>query len=630
MKTLFLRSHGEPTTSMVRHHSLATLLLACAFVLSGCGGGGDAGEPVASLDAGSLLPASVDAPEPQAAQKAKSASVSMAITAPKRVPTPTPFPVRKPAPTPPIPPTAGTTQRDAVRLAEQASFGPTETLVATIRSQGATKWVADQLVASGSRYTSGGSGAVHQHAASGDFCDAKGSNCWRDWSSSTPLVWDFYRNAVERPDQLRQRVALALQQILVVSNLEVSGTYGLRGYHNMLLDNAFGNYREVLRKMALSPVMGDYLDNVNNDKSAPNENFARELLQLFSVGTCQLNTDGSLKGGSCLPTYDNATVRDYAYALTGWTYPAGGKTSYGCWPKGANCTYLNGDMVPVAAFHDTQVRTLLGGASLPAGHSAPVALNAVLDSLMAHPNTAPFMSKQLIQHLVSGNPSPAYVRRVATAFTTGKSGAFGTGQRGDLQATVAAVLLDTEARTPAPGASAGRLREPVQLFTGMLRALNGRSDGDALGWWWGEELRQHIFRSPSVFNYYPPDYPLPGTQLVAPAFGIHNANAALQRINFANYLVHWNGSDPNANVPNALGTRLNLSAFIADADDPAKLVERLSLLALGEPLPPASRSAVIQAVSAYTKQNNGNDHRINRVRQAAYLVFASPQYQVVR
>jgi uncharacterized protein (DUF1800 family) len=418
--------------------------------------------------------------------------------------------------------------------------------------------------------------------------------------------------------------------MVVVSGLEVFGTYGMRGYHNMLLDNAFGNYREVLRKVTLSPVMGDYLDNVNNDKSAPNENFARELLQLFSVGTCELNTDATLKGGSCLPTYDNAIVRDYAYALTGWTYPAGGRTPYGCWPSGANCTYLEGDMVPVAAFHDTQARTLLGGATLPVGHNATAALNAVLDSLMAHPNTAPFIGKQLIQQLVTSNPSPGYVRRVATAFTSGKSGVFGSGQRGDLQATVAAVLLDAEARSPAPGAAAGRLREPVQLFAGMLRALNGRSDGDALGWWWGEELRQHMFRSPSVFNYYPPDYPLLGTQLVGPAFGIHNANAALQRVNFVNYLLFWNGSGPDANVSNALGTRINLNAFTGDADDPAKLVERLSLLALGEPLPTASRNAVIQAVQAYTPQNNPNNFRTERVKQAAYLVFASPQYQVAR
>lgn len=531
--------------------------------------------------------------------------------------------------TPPVAP-APTTQRDAVRLAEQASFGPTEALVDKIRRQGTASWVAEQMEVTGSRYRSGGGGAVHQHTGTGDFCEGRGDNCWRDWSSSTPLVWDFYRNAVEQPDQLRQRVALALQQIVVVSGLEVSGTYGLRAYHNMLLDNAFGNYREVLRKVALSPVMGAYLDNVNNDKAAPNENFARELLQLFSVGTCLLNADGTLQGGACQPTYDNAIVRDHAYALTGWTYPAGGRTSYGCWPKGSNCTYLEGDMVPVAAFHDTQARVLLGGTTLPAGHSASAALNAVLDSLMAHPNTAPFIGKQLIQQLVTSNPSPAYVRRVATAFSTGRSGAFGTGQRGDLRATVAAVLLDAEARAPVPGATAGRLREPVQLFAGMLRALNGRSDGDALGWWWGEALRQHMFRSPSVFNYYPPDYPLPATSLVGPAFGIHNATAALQRVNFVNYLLFWNGSGPDTKVPNALGTRVNLGAFTADADDPARLVERLSLLALGEPLPSASRNAVIQAVSSYTPQNNPGDYRASRVRQAAYLIFASPQYQIAR
>ena len=183
---------------------------------------------------------------------------------------------------------------------------------------------------SSSALTSGGTGAVHQFAqSSGEFCDGRGDNCWRDWSSSTPLLWDFYRNAVSEPDQLRQRVGWALQQILVVSNLEVFGTYGLRNYNNALLNQAFGNYRDVLRSVALSPVMGDYLNNVNNDKAAPNENFARELLQLFALGTCELNTNGTLKTGDCVPTYDNETVRNYAYALTGWTYPAGGATPVG-------------------------------------------------------------------------------------------------------------------------------------------------------------------------------------------------------------------------------------------------------------------------------------------------------------
>lgn len=579
----------------------------------------------------------VDAPAPRAHRLALCAVLSAAIvglaacgggagTGSSDSPAPNTPPSQPPASSLPDVPT---TQRDAVRLADQASFGPTEALIATIRAQGPVKWISEQMALPMSRYTSGGTGAVHQYTGSGNFCDGRGANCWRDWSSTTPLVWDFYRNAVNRPDQLRQRVALALQQIVVVSNLEVSGTYGFRHYHNMLLEQSFGNYRELLRKVSLSPVMGDFLNNANNDRAAPNENFARELLQLFSIGTCELNANGTLKGGHCIPTYDNETVRAYAYALTGWTYPPGGATPWGCWPQGTHCRYYGGDMVPVAQYHDTGARTLLSGVSLPSGHTAPQALEAVLDSLMNHPNIGPFIGKQLIQHLVTSNPSPAYVQRVATAFNTGRFDSFGTGQRGDMRATVAAILLDPEARNPNPGTNFGRLREPVQFFTGVLRALNGRTDGEALGWWWGEQLRQHMFRPPSVFNFYPPDYPVAGTALVGPAFGIHNANTALQRINYLNYLLFWGGSAPAADVPNAVGTRVELDRFLSDADDPAALVDRLSMLALGETLPAGPRAQVIQAVSAYAPVNNDTVRR-NRVRQAAYLVFASPQYQVIR
>lgn len=526
-----------------------------------------------------------------------------------------------------------TSQRDAVRLADQASFGPTEGLLGTIRTQGATKWVSQQMALANSRYSSGGDQRVHQHSSQNtDFCAGRGDTCWRDWYSSTPLVWDFYRNAVQQPDQLRQRVAFALQQILVVSSEGVSGTYGLRNYQNTLLTYAFGNYRDLLRQVTLSPVMGDYLDHVNNDPAAPNENYARELLQLFSVGTCELNADGSLKGGRCTATYDNDRVRAYAYALTGWTYPAGGASPWDCWPRGTNCQFYNGDMVALpAAFHNSESRTLLSGVQLPAGHNAAQALEAVLDSLMAHPNTAPFIGRQLIQHLVSSNPSPAYVQRVAQAFNTGRFGGFGSGQRGDMKATIAAILLDAEARGDSPLRTAGRLREPAQLFTGVLRALNGRTDGDALGWWWGDTLQQHVFRPPSVFNFYPPDYPVAGTALVGPAFGIHNANTALQRVNFVQYLTFWDGSAPSSDVPNALGTRLDLSAFLADADQPEVLVDRLSRLALGAPLPGAARTAVVNAVGAFTSANSGaNNVRRYRVQQAAYLIFASPQYQIAR
>ncbi|MBI3347447.1 MAG: DUF1800 domain-containing protein [Burkholderiales bacterium] len=544
--------------------------------------------------------------------------------------------------TPPPPAAASVppmTQRDAVRLASQATFGATEGLVTQMRTQSAAAWVQAQLKqAPASRYTSGGSSAVHTNTSRTGFCDLaanKSDNCWRDAFSSQPLLWDFYRNAVNQPDQLRQRVAFALQQVLVVSNLEVDGTYGLRRYQNALLDNALGNYRDVLRAVALSPVMGDYLNGVNNDKAAPNENFPRELLQLFSLGTCLLESDGSLKGGRCQPTYGNTDVRAYAYALTGWTYPAGGKTAWTCAPKGSNCQFYDGEMVPLPALHDTAERALLAGGKKAAGSTPAQALDAVLDSLMAHPNMPPFIGRQLIQALVRSNPSPGYVSRVATAFQSGSYSSsgrdFGTGRTGDLGATVAAVLLDAEARgDAAPGANGGRLREPVLMMTGVLRALNGQTDGDALGWWWGETLRQHVFRSPSVFNFYPPDYPVPGTRLQGAAFGIHNANTALERLNYLTYLVNWGGSQPVASVPGATGTQVTLDAFDADAADAAKLVDRLSLLAHGEVLPAAPRAKVLDAVSWWTDKTDAKTWQRNRVKTAAYLVFAAPQFQIVR
>lgn len=545
-------------------------------------------------------------------------------------------PATPPASTPTAPPM---TQRDAVRLASQATFGATEPLIAQMRAQSAAAWVQAQInLPPSARYTSGGGTAIHTDTSGVGYCDQpahQSDTCWRDWYSSQPLLWDFYRNAVNQPDQLRQRVAWALQQITVVSNLEVQGTYGLRRYHNALLDNALGNYRDVLRAVALSPVMGDYLNGVNNDKAAPNENFARELLQLFSLGTCLLNADGSLKGGRCTATYDNAAVRAYAYALTGWTYPAGGASKWGCWPKGANCTFYDGEMAPLPALHDTTERTLLAGGSVPAGSSPAQALDAVLDSLMAHPNIAPFIGRQLIQALVRSNPSPAYVGRVSAAFTAGRftnaGVSFGAGKPGDLAATVAAVLLDAEARgDSSPGASGGRLREPALMMASVLRALNGRTDGDALGWWWGETLRQHVFRPPSVFNFYPPDYPVAGTSLQGSAFGIHNANTALERLNFLTYLLNWGGSQPATNVPNAVGTQVVLDSFDADAADAAKLVDRLSLLAHGEPLPDAARAKVLEAVQWWTDKTDAKTWQRNRVATAAYLVFAAPQFQIVR
>jgi len=607
------RATPATATAMALAMALATAL-ATAMTLTGCGGGGGEGSAAATAYA-----ARADAAPAEAAAGPNASALGVASGGTALAGGTANVGITR-------------TQRGAVKLADAGSFGPSEALLAEINSIGPTAWVRKQMTLNTSRYTTGGSGAIHQGTVNNDFCSVPanaGPNCWRDNYSTEPLVWDFYRNALGQPDQLRQRVAFALQQIVVVSGVEVSGTYGFRNYYNALLGEAFGNYRNVLRKVALSPVMGDFLNNANNDKGAPNENFARELLQLFAIGTCELNLDGSLKGGDCKATYNNETVRSYAYALTGWTYPAGGATPWGCWPQGLNCQYYGGDMVPAEAFHDTAPRTLLSGVNLPAGHRTAAALESVLDSLMSHPNMAPFIARQLIQHLTTSNPSPAYVQRVAAAFNSGRYGTFGQGAPGDLAATVAAVLLDTDTELRSTRRMVGKLREPALMFTGVLRALNGRSDGEALSWWWGGDLRQHLFRPPSVFNYYPPDYPVAGTRLVGPAFGIHNANTTLQRLNFLTFLVDWGGAAPTSGLPGAVGTRVDLSAFASSADDAGALVDRLSGLATGNLLPAASRTAVVDAVAWWTPARDVN-WRQQRVKTAAYLVFAAPEYQVIR
>ena len=578
----------------LRPHALAVLACLLLAVLAGCGGGGGGTEAAATASA-----QAVDDPQR-----------SIAAVAPA---------------------TTALSQREAVRLADQASFGATEALISTLRSQGAAAWVAGQLATSGSRYQRGGDDAIHRPSGT-DFCATRGDYCWRDHYSTEPVLWDFYRNALTQPDQLRQRVAFALGQIVVVSEHEVQGSYGYRHFHTLLLQQAFGNYRELLRRVALSPLMGEYLDHVNNDKFEPNENFARELLQLFSLGTCLLNPDGSLQGGRCQATYDNAAVRAYAYALTGWTYPAGGSSVWPCYPEGANCPYLAGDMLARPALQDEQPRMLLGGVQVPASRTPAQALDKVLDSLMNHANLPPFLSRQLIQHLVKSNPSPAYVRRVASAFASGRylsaGRSFGSGLRGDLAATVAAVLLDTEARSSTLPAE--KLREPVLMMTGLLRALYGQSDGEALGWWWGQELRQHVFLAPSVFGFYPPDFPVAGTSLVGPAFGIHNANTAFARLNFINHLLFYGGVDPSASVPGALGTRVDLTRFTADANDAGKLVDRLLAVATGGRISTAARTRIVAAVNAWPADDGWGDWRADRVRTAAYLVFAAPAYQVLQ
>ncbi|MCC7268718.1 MAG: DUF1800 family protein, partial [Caulobacteraceae bacterium] len=344
---------------------------------------------------------------------------------------------RLPPPAPPAQPPA-MMRPEAVRLAKQASFGPSPDLVAKITQQGAATWVDAQLNTQRSTYADLATRAVKRNFCSGLTGQAS-TNCNREHFTSIPVSMRFYANAVNGEDQLRQRVAFALGQILVASENEVKSTAGIAAFHEILLANAFGNYRDILEQVTFNPVMGDYLDMADSRATSPNENYARELMQLFSLGVNRLNPDGSPQldtTGAEIPTYTPDDVRGVARALTGWTYA---RLNGAAITDNNQIDYVS-PMIPVPARYDTGAKSFLGR-TVPAGASQQDSVKAVVDAVFEHPNTGPYISRRLIQQLVVSNPSPAYVKRVSAVFDNN-----GQGVRGDLKAVVRAILLDDAAR----------------------------------------------------------------------------------------------------------------------------------------------------------------------------------------
>ncbi|MCA3039458.1 MAG: DUF1800 family protein, partial [Rhodocyclaceae bacterium] len=339
---------------------------------------------------------------------------------------------------------------DAYRLLKQASFGATEAAMNEVKQMGVTAWVDNQLnmaVLSKMPALEFYPTQAPTTCTNDGVANSAATLCARDNYSMFQLQLKFSQNALKQADQLRQRVAFALSQILVTSGADGSiMPYGMAKYQQMFLDGAFGNYKDLLTAVTLSPVMGDYLNMANSNKPdvargiSANENFAREIMQLFSIGLYELNPDGTTKKdaqGNLIPTYSQATVENLARVFTGWTYPSFG----GVAPTRNNGAYFEYPMMPVESNHDTGSKTLINGFVIPAGQTARQDLTMALDHLFSHPNVAPFISKQLIQKLVSGDPSPAYVGRVSAVFNNN-----GAGVRGDLKAVVRAILLDPEAR----------------------------------------------------------------------------------------------------------------------------------------------------------------------------------------
>ena len=530
---------------------------------------------------------------------------------------------------------------DAVRFLEQSTFGPTPELLARVRQVGFEAFLDEQLAAPISDYPE----LPFWPQTRPTSCTG---DCQRDNYTYYQLQRHFFTNALYGQDQLRQRVAFSLGQILVTSQVDVPLPSWMRGYQQLLYRSAFGNFRQLLYDVTLNPTMGRFLDMLNNRcqtrtppdisicrnglNAQPNENYAREILQLFSIGTFLLNQDGTRQldaNGNPIPTYDQKIVEEFARVFTGWIL---GPALPG--PSGIGGTvpnYRDPMRERVSGgfedYHDRGPKTLLNGLQLPGGQSQAVELGAAIDNIAFDPNVAPFISKQLIQHLVTSNPSPAYVARITSVFASNSNSPT------QLYDVVRAILLDPEARgdfiDPATQPNYGKLREPVQFITNLLRAFNATSDGvlnslnvggSSIG---SADMSQDVFNAPSVFSFYPPTARVPGENALGPQFALFSSLTSLRRANFANRVVF--STIPAAPPNRPTGTSIDLSAWDPLANNPAQLIEALNELLLHGAMSAEMRESVRVAVESIPASNA----RL-RVRTALYLIATSSQYQVQR
>ncbi len=476
----------------------------------------------------------------------------------------------------------------AVHFLEQATFGPTALDVANVQAVGPAAWIQNQL--------------------------AMPESSVPDGLDGNAVRAQVYLNMANGPDQLRQRAIFALSQTIVVSANKVGKGEELIPWMRLLSRHAFGNFRTVLRDVSLSPTMGKYLDNVYNRKAttttSPNENYARELLQLFSLGTWELNNDGSHKldgGGNPIPAYSQATIAAFARALTGWTYPP----TPGATSGNSNPEYFVGELVPTASAsrHDTDPKTLLNGLVTPAGNSAAADLSYVIDNIFYHPNVPPFISTRLIRSLVTSNPSPAYVNRVANVFINN-----GAGVRGDLAAVFAAILLDPEALNP-DATLHGRLKDPILHVMGLGRALSASLGDPGSFQYVFSNLSQRVLTPSTVFSFYSPTAKIPTQQSrFGPEFQLYPPALAIQRANFIyGILTNQFGS----------AFSVDMTPFRVLAADPAALVEKVNTTVMMGRMTPQLRQIILNATTAVPVSDT-----TQRALGAVYLAAISSEYSV--
>ncbi len=501
----------------------------------------------------------------------------------------------------------------AARFLDQATFGPTAAGIAHVQQIGLPAALTEQFNQPTTPYT--------QPPLPAPECGSPNWHCTQS---------DFVKVSAWGNDQLRQRVAMALSELWVAP---IQQDNAMPFYLNTLANDAFTNYRTIMQDVTLSPQMGNYLNMVGS--GAPpagqiaNENFAREVMQLFTLGLNLLNSDGTPQtdgSGNTIPTFTELQVEAFAGAYTGWTYanPDGSTPPNFIWTPNWNHA-----MAPVEHRHDSTQKILLNGTVLPAGQSAEQDLNGALDNIFAHPNIGPFVSRQLIQHLVTGNPSPGYVQRVAAVFANN-----GSGVRGDMKAVLNAILMDQEARAgdaqtgdqaeSNPAVDGGHLREPLLWAMNLVRGLDATQTNPAdpypfitfvtqpLSY-----LQEQPFNESSVFNYFPPDYTVPLTNITSPEFGLENTGSIIPRLNLANNFL-------NNLVPGITVDLSPTSPIGREANDPAQLADYLSMLFMHSQMPTDMRSDLITAISAIPATDLQG-----RALVAVYLVVTSSQYKIV-
>ncbi len=468
---------------------------------------------------------------------------------------------------------------------EHATFGPTAQEVVSAEGLGFDQWLNQQFLLPESPMPDG--------------LDVNG------------VRNQLFLNMANGTDQLRQRAMFALSQTIVVSASKNNSGEELIPWVRLLSRNAFGNYRTLLEDVTLSPTMGKYLDLAYSRKasstSSPNENYPRELLQLFTIGLWVMNPDGSLKRDSQnqpIPTYTQNTIKDFARALTGWTFP----TQPGQTPLNSNPQYFVGSMEPRTQTHDTGAKTLLQGVTVPAGQTTTADMQAVLDNIFHHPNVPPFVATRLIRSLVTSNPSPAYIQRVAIVFANN-----GQGVRGDLKAVLKAILTDPEALTLS--VDGGRLKDPVLHIIGLGRALGAQITDPNAFMYVFSNLTQRVLTPATVFSFYSPLGTLPGhSDLYGPEFQIYPPALAIQRANFVYGIL--NGQFGAAFA-------VDLAPYIALTGNPAGLVDRVNQSLMFGRMSSELRELLIVATNAIA----ATDTR-QRALGALYLAAISSEYSV--